>query len=710
MKRKLASLLSISLAFTLTVNVSAAEFSDSPDFAVIQENSVTEETAVQQNTFSEEDPDDFCSGELASGDTEPEEAFGTETENLSGSTEFTDESEDISEEDLEENVITEGDFSFRILENGTLELAGYHSDEKNVIIPESVQEIPVTGIGKEAFQSREIISVYMPDSIMYIGTSAFASCEGIVSIQLPEKLESIDANAFGRCRNLQSVYIPGNVSYIGDGAFYACYNLKEIQVAADNQQYLSRDGVLFTSDGTTLIQYPAQKQQTTYDIPEGTVKIAKSALRNCDYLEKVSVPEGVSIIDMDAFAECDNLTEVKLPSTLKKIRTEAFIFCQSLKTIRLPEGLETVEEGAFVFTALSEITFPAGMKYISLQSLGHTSVTKITILSRDAYIDEGYLKAGVTIYGYSGSTVQSYAAGAGVTFVALDVQKPAAVKLNKPSVVSGDHIKISWKAVPGASGYLVYKKSGSSWKSIKNVSANTLSYTDKNTKIGSKYQYTVKAYKNSVKGTLYGGYDKNGVTITQTYYSKAPVKFQVQPVATRSVKITWTARSKATGYLIYRKTPGGSWKHIKTVGKTTSYTDSSCKSAATYYYTVKAYTKNGSKNYYSPYDKNGLAATTRMLTPKVAVKSKSRCTATVTWSSQSNVSGYIIYRKAAKINKWEKIKTVSYKTTSFTDKSLKSGRTYYYTVKAYKKASPSKGIPKTLYGPYNTAGVSVKIK
>lgn len=56
----------------------------------------------------------------------------------------------------------------------------------------------------------------------------------------------------------------------------------------------------------------------------------------------------------------------------------------------------------------------------------------------------------------------------------------------------------------------------------------------------------------------------------------------------------------------------------------------------------------------------------------------------ITWKKSKGASGYYVMRKTEN-SSWKKIKTVKGGSkTSYTDKKVKSGTTYYYTVKAYK--------------------------
>lgn len=57
----------------------------------------------------------------------------------------------------------------------------------------------------------------------------------------------------------------------------------------------------------------------------------------------------------------------------------------------------------------------------------------------------------------------------------------------------------------------------------------------------------------------------------------------------------------------------------------------------------------------------------------------------LTWKKSSKADGYIIYRATKKNGKYKQIKMIkSWKKNSFTDKKVKSKKTYYYKIRAYK--------------------------
>ena len=88
------------------------------------------------------------------------------------------------------------------------------------------------------------------------------------------------------------------------------------------------------------------------------------------------------------------------------------------------------------------------------------------------------------------------------------VTKPAAVTgLKITTSGKSNYLKITWKAVSGASGYQVYHsttgKSGS-YSRLATLKSNQLSYANSGLSSSTPYYYAVRAYKNTSSGTLYG--------------------------------------------------------------------------------------------------------------------------------------------------------------------------------------------------------------
>ena len=204
------------------------------------------------------------------------------------------------------------------------------------------------------------------------------------------------------------------------------------------------------------------------------------------------------------------------------------------------------------------------------------------------------------VYAEQNSTIPSNSGNTGTQLNKSAVSTPGTVQLNKVTSKSHNSLEITWKKVPGASGYCVYRKTGKKWKKIATVkSTRYLHKSSRNfpIKTGKTYTYTVKAFR-KVKGTIiYGKHDKTGIsgkTIPGT-----PSIVSGKYGTDRKITIQWKRVEGASGYIIYRKEKGA-WKKMAEVPGPdhTKYTHASTKTfpikeKKTYVYTVQAYTKTG---------------------------------------------------------------------------------------------------------------------
>lgn len=160
------------------------------------------------------------------------------------------------------------------------------------------------------------------------------------------------------------------------------------------------------------------------------------------------------------------------------------------------------------------------------------------------------------------------------------------------------------------------------------------------------------------------------------------------------VKIKWRTVSGASGYNIYRSTSkNGTYTHVKTVsgGSTTSGTDSGLKTGKTYYYKIRAYVEMDGTKLLGSYSSVKSAKPTpskTQITKKVSTDYRS---ISLTWKKVSGASGYEIYRSTKKSGTYKLIKTISSGSkTSYTNKKLTTGTTYYYKIRVYRMVGSKK--------------------
>ena len=155
----------------------------------------------------------------------------------------------------------------------------------------------------------------------------------------------ISSNAFWEC-SPTSVIIPDSITNIGEGAFGYCSYLTNIVVGAGNPNYTSLNGLLFNKSKTLLLQFPAGLTSHSYSIPGSVTRIGAAAFAGCASLAWVTIPGSVRSIGASAFFECFSLTNMTIPDSVIHIESDAF-FHSGLRSVTIPNSITNIGGDAF---------------------------------------------------------------------------------------------------------------------------------------------------------------------------------------------------------------------------------------------------------------------------------------------------------------------------------------------------------------------------
>lgn len=261
------------------------------------------------------------------------------------------------------------------------------------------------------------------------------------------------------------------------------------------------------------------------------------------------------------------------------------------------------------------------------------------------------------------------------------------VTLNYTQSRADGSLRLKWTGLDNVDYYEIYRNTvnDTNYPKIDEVSDAT-SYIDDTVKAGTKYYYLVRPVFND--GTA-GEYSKpiSGVALGKTNLTKIKAK------SGKKITLTWKKVSKAEGYLIYRQDSSDSkFYQIGTVksGSTLTYTDTVKSNNKTYTYKVQAYNTNNGRQGVGAYSSTKSAKT--LAKAKITgITSSDEEVLKISWKKVSGAKGYIISRSTKKDSGYSEIDTVSgEKTTSYTDDTVKAGKTYYYKVEAYNVNSGTK--------------------
>jgi hypothetical protein len=254
--------------------------------------------------------------------------------------------------------------------NGTITITEYTGPGGDVVIPGTINGLPVTRISAGAFAYTPVTSVVIPDSLTTIEgrhpitPGAFQGCSSLTAITIPNSVTTIGIWAFEGCSSLTNVVIPDSVTSIGNCAFGACTSLTAFTVDPLNPVYSTLNGVLFDNSQSTLIQF-AGGISGSYTIPQNVTNIGTSAFYHCTSLTSITIPDTVTTVGDQAFLGCSSLTAIAIPNSITKIGGWVFSGCSGLTNIIIPNSVTTIAERAFSgCRSLMSITIPCSVTSI----------------------------------------------------------------------------------------------------------------------------------------------------------------------------------------------------------------------------------------------------------------------------------------------------------------------------------------------------------
>lgn len=243
-----------------------------------------------------------------------------------------------------EQVNPASDFAYTAAD-GEVTITEYIGTSEHVLIPDTIDGLPVTALGHRAFYEKTVTTVVVPDSVTEIGAACFSGDNYLVSLKLPDGLKRLPPASLESCmrlydfdlpQSLEKIYssvfefnyylthltLPSSLTEIEQQNFIGLYGLQSLTLAEDNAAFKldETNGLLMTADGTRLLHcfsdiVPAEE----IILPEG-VKIVDPFAFHYDYdVKRIVLPEGVETIGAMAFAMCPNLTEIVIPASVTDI-------------------------------------------------------------------------------------------------------------------------------------------------------------------------------------------------------------------------------------------------------------------------------------------------------------------------------------------------------------------------------------------------------
>ena len=200
-------------------------------------------------------------------------------------------------------IIIESDYDYTI-KNGYVIINSYHGSDSYVAIPSVIEKYPVKYIADGCFENMDMVSVWIPGSVVSIGEKAFAGCENLETVRF------------------------GNVSAINYvGAFAFKGTLYENVTGVDENGIVSINGILIRHFGSGEVRVPSFIKQ-----------IAGGAFYDRQDITKITLSEGCISINTGAFSYMYSLERVVIPETVMSIADDIFVNCKDGIIIECKEG------------------------------------------------------------------------------------------------------------------------------------------------------------------------------------------------------------------------------------------------------------------------------------------------------------------------------------------------------------------------------------
>lgn len=284
----------------------------------------------------------------------------------------------------------EQDYTY-IIEDDAITITGYIGKEKHIQIPNKINGLPVTKIGKGAFANKRIIeTVSFPNTLEAIGDYAF-SRNRLKSLVLPDSIKEIGRNSFQN-NQLTEVKLPSNLKVIPYSTFEE-NAIKKIQLPV-NLEVIG--GNAFKSNKLSEI-----------NLPESLLTLGEGAFEN-NRLKNIILPNQLISVPKNAFSN-NQLTDISFGENVKEIQDYAFSNNQlnainlekfdslgigafsnnKLTSVVLPPSLTNIPNKLFEKNLITEVELPKELKRIGNSAFANNLLTKITLPPQVSVLDGG---------------------------------------------------------------------------------------------------------------------------------------------------------------------------------------------------------------------------------------------------------------------------------------------------------------------------------
>ena len=249
----------------------------------------------------------------------------------------------------------------------------------------------------------------------------------------------------------------------------------------------------------------------------------------------------------------------------------------------------------------------------------------------------------------------------------------------KPTVesVASLSLYVTWSHVTGATGYKVYRSSGSSY-SYQATTSNLYYLDSSNLSPGTQYFYKIVVVND--------GGDSDFSEAGSNYTPPAINSLSVSSISASVLNLSWSVIGTATTYTLFRSLDGSNFTSQSRT-TSTSFSDSGLSAGTLYYYKVTGRNAGGESNLETaPVASNWTRPSSPSPAPSVSSIDSQKLN--VSWNGVASATSYNVYR-SNDANNFSLATTTTSTTLSYWDTGLTAVTRYYYKVGAVNSGGES---------------------
>ena len=428
-------------------------------------------------------------------------------------------------------------------------------------------------------------SYTVPDGVKFINVRAFESCVNLTSVSLPEGVTRILFRAFEDCFRLEWIVLPKTVTEIDTGAFYGCDALTDVYYTGTEQDrgniYISPVGAGPASDNLPLLaatwHYVKAYYAVTFDSDGGSPVNRQQVRVMSQAMPPVNPTKlGYRFLGWYRSGKAYDFTAPILSNITLTAKWQKI----------------TALKGTVEFNK-ADVKFNGATPYVVFNG----TAQKPRVIVKDQNGKTVAASKYTVTYRNNAAPGTAYADvtmkdGSGFASLWFKIYLPPTASTTVAN--TNDGIQISWKAVSGAKGYVIYRRAwnlkSSGWTTFERWNNTTkTTWTDTKVYAGTRYQYGVKAYFSDPMDN----YNLGIVGPLKTTVRITTRKLTGVTPGSKKLGVKWEGSALFTGYQVQVATDAKFTQNVKTVtidkAKTYQTVVTGLKAKTTYFVRVRSY-------------------------------------------------------------------------------------------------------------------------